>query len=601
MHEIRRGINQTRYKVAAIQFEPALGQKEQNLRRALELTEYAAQEGAKLIVLPEMATTGYSWYSREEISPFVEEIPGPTTSQFARLARDYQCYIFMGLPEVEPVTESFYNSIAFIGPNGLLTKYRKTHLFVADSRWAREGNLDYTVLETEIGRIAGLICQDLMYFEPARILALKDADVVCCPSNWLRSKLRPSVWSVRAFENGLYLICANRCGTEREVRFLGDSSIIRPDGSVQERLGEGEGIIFGEINLSDSRSKTFSKDNSRNKILDRNPASYHILSLNPYLHNPTRFFGLNNYRPLPKGRRSLIATLSMPPVQTNLEEQITHIEQTLAQGIEAAPVPLQLVVLQDSSLDNSAPNTSKNKITQQISKLRIEAIEELAARLKLYITWEMAEQDGDESFKTCFLAGPQGIIGKYRSVHLSPEDRSWATVGDWGFPTFDIPIGRIGLLSGYDLLFPESSRCLALSGVDLICVPSSLQSIGFKLRQSTDNPYSEIEDLESFFHTRAGENLLYLAVAGQMPFTNRPEYQFRGGVFGPSLWYMQKNGRIEFPDGSVMVQALIDTGSHQDSYQANVVRRKELLALRQTRWYDPLLLPIDVSSSVVGQ
>lgn len=597
MHEIRSEINQTRYKVAAIQFEPTLFRKEQNLRRALELTEYAAKEGAKLIVLPEMATTGYSWYSREEINPFVEEIPGPTTAQFALLARDYQCYIFLGLPEVEPITESFYNSIAFIGPNGLLTKYRKTHLFVADSRWAREGNLDFTVLETEIGRIAGLICQDLMYFEPARILALKDTDIICCPSNWLRSKLQPPVWSTRAFENGLYLICANRCGTEREVSFLGNSSIIRPNGSVQERLGDEEGIIFGEINLSDSRSKTFSQDNSGNKILDRHPTSYHILSLNPYLHNPSRFFGLNNYRPLPKGRRSLIATLSMAPVQKNLEEQLTHIEQTLTQGIEAAPVPLQLVVLQDSALDNSAPDTSKNATAPQTSKLQVEAVEELAARLRLYITWEMAEQDADKSFKTCFLAGPQGIIGKYRRIHLSSDDRKCVTVGDVGFPTFDLPIGRIGLLSGYDLLFPESSRCLALSGVDLICVPSSLKSMGFKLGQSTADSYSEIEDLESFFHTRAGENLLYLAVAEQARSTNRLEYQFRGGVFGPSLWYMQKHGRIEFPDGSVMIQAFIDTGSHHDSYQANMVRRKELLALRQTRWYDPLLLPINISSS----
>jgi predicted amidohydrolase len=580
MSAISGEVNPTRYKVAAIQFEPKLFQKEQNLSKALELTKYAAEEGAKLIVLPEMATTGYSWYSREEISPYVEEIPGPTTSHFARLAREYRCYIFVGLPEVEPVSESFYNSIAVIGPGGFLTKYRKTHLFIADSRWAREGDLDFTVLETEFGRIAGLICQDLMYFEPARILALKDADVICVPSNWLRSRLQPPVWSMRAFENGLYVICANRYGTEREVTFLGNSSIINPDGGVQERVGEEERVIFGEIDLSESRSKTFPRADGGNKILDRHPASYHLLSLNPYLHNPSRFFGLNNYKPLPKGRRSLIATLSTAPAQTSQGERLARIEQTLIQGMEAAPLPLQLVVLQDSSdSDAGAPQTSG---------LQVEAAEELAARLGLYLVWGATEREAGKSFRACFLAGPQGMIGKYRGVHLSPEDRRRAAVGDVGFPTFDLPVGRVGLLSGYDLLFPESARCLALSGADLICVPSSLESLGFKSGATADS-LSEVEDWELFSHTRAGENLTYLAVAGRA--------RFGGGVFGPSLWYMQKHGRIEFPDGSVMIQALIDTGSHHDSYQANMVRRKELLALRQTRWYDPLFLPMKASSS----
>jgi len=74
----------TRYRVAAIQFEPALGEKEKNTGALLGLIEEAASHDARLIVLPEMATTGYCWLSRKEITPHVEPIPGPTTSRSQR-------------------------------------------------------------------------------------------------------------------------------------------------------------------------------------------------------------------------------------------------------------------------------------------------------------------------------------------------------------------------------------------------------------------------------------------------------------------------------------------------------------------------------------
>src|SRR5487761_1497272 len=71
----------TTYRVAAIQYEPTLGEKERNVSALLRLVETAAQHDARLIVLPEIATTGYCWLSREEIAPYVEPIPGPTTDR----------------------------------------------------------------------------------------------------------------------------------------------------------------------------------------------------------------------------------------------------------------------------------------------------------------------------------------------------------------------------------------------------------------------------------------------------------------------------------------------------------------------------------------
>ena len=89
------------HKVATVQFEPTMFEKERNIARLLELCEAAATAGARLIVTPEMGTTGYCWFDRAEVAPFVETIPGPTTDRFAALARKHDCYIVVGMPEVD--------------------------------------------------------------------------------------------------------------------------------------------------------------------------------------------------------------------------------------------------------------------------------------------------------------------------------------------------------------------------------------------------------------------------------------------------------------------------------------------------------------------
>jgi predicted amidohydrolase len=75
------------HKVATVQFEPTMFEKARNIARMLELCEAAATAGARLIVTPEMGTTGYCWFDRAEVAPFVETVPGPTTERFAALAR----------------------------------------------------------------------------------------------------------------------------------------------------------------------------------------------------------------------------------------------------------------------------------------------------------------------------------------------------------------------------------------------------------------------------------------------------------------------------------------------------------------------------------
>ncbi len=308
------------YTVAAIQFDPVMGEKDTNLSRLLRLTEEAAQHGARLIVHPELATTGYCWLSREEIAPYVEPVPGPTTDRFAQLAAQYDCYIATSLPEVDPATNVYYNSLALIGPAGLIGVYRKIHSYISEPRWARDGDLGFPVWDTPLGRLAGVICMDAEFFEATRIPALLGADVLLFPTNWLEEKCPCNRWMARAFENGAYFIAANRYGLERTVQFSGGSCVLNPDGAISAYLDTGEGIVYGEVDVARARDKRWGplvKDDSGgvrlepvgNRMADRRPAEYLTLVNNTYLWEPLMFHGLYNMGELPPGQLSCVGII----------------------------------------------------------------------------------------------------------------------------------------------------------------------------------------------------------------------------------------------------------------------------------------------------
>ena len=118
----------TKYKGAVIQYAPTLFEKEDNISDLLNLTKDAAMNGAKIILMPEMATTGYCFFNRADIAPYVESVPGPTTDEFGKLSRKYNVYIGVSLPEVDLETNIYYNTMALLDPSeSIIGKYRKVH------------------------------------------------------------------------------------------------------------------------------------------------------------------------------------------------------------------------------------------------------------------------------------------------------------------------------------------------------------------------------------------------------------------------------------------------------------------------------------------
>ncbi|WP_343550354.1 nitrilase-related carbon-nitrogen hydrolase [Pantoea sp.] len=561
-------------KVATIQFEPTLFRKEENVARLLALSTKAARDGARLIVMPEMATTGYCWQDRAEVAPYVETADGPTSQAFAAVAREFNCYLVFGMPERDAVTDIYYNSALLIGPQGLIGVHRKTHPYISEPKWAANGDYGHQVFETEIGNIALLICMDIHFIETARLAAVGGAQIICHISNWLAERTPAPYWLTRGWENGCALIESNRWGWERGVQFSGGSCISDSHGKLLASCDSGDQVLSAELTLP--------QDNPLLK--KRRPELYQRLMTNTFMWNPQDFFGLYGNDPLPTAKDSTIAVAQFRPendVAANLQHIRSWAEQAKARGVE-------LLVLPEHALTGYAGKMN----ALALDDAPIQAVIKLAMELDIALVVGFAERAGNQFYNSVILASSAGLGAHYRQIHVSDADKQWASAGDQ-WVTCDLPCGRVGLLLGEDLLVPEAGRILALEGCDIIACPAALNTPTPLAHAGTVIPHSwPIPRGADPYHwllprVRAGENNLWLA------FANWPEAAGESfglsGVFGPDTFAFPRSESKVLRDDGVACLAM-STGLAESAYPNHVVRRKDLVLMRQPHFYTPLVM-----------
>jgi predicted amidohydrolase len=278
-------------KIAGVQMEPKILEKERNLSRCLELIQGAAASGAGLIVFPECALTGYMYSSLQEALPVCEPVPGPSTTQITGLCRDLNVHVVVGLLEIDD--DNCYNSAVLLGPAGLLGRYRKIHLpYLGIDRFISSGSSAPDVFDTPIGSIGIGICYDAMFPEHARILALQGADILVLPTNWpeQREFIPEHVIPARAAENHIFIIAVNRIGEERGSRFIGHSIIAHWGKGTALATGQPgeETTIYAEIDPVQAREKHVIINPGEfefDVLRDRRPELYNVITTPPHPRN----------------------------------------------------------------------------------------------------------------------------------------------------------------------------------------------------------------------------------------------------------------------------------------------------------------------------
>lgn len=263
----RKSVN---VKVACLQMDIEIGNIEGNIEKSVGMLNEAADNGAVLIVMPEMANSGYNLASREEAFSLAENIDdSKSVKAWEKVARDRGVYIVSGITEIDGA--NLYNSAVLIGPEGLIGKYRKLHLWEEEFLFFEPGNLGLPVFNTPIGRIGIVICYDMWFPETFSILAAQGADIVCIPTNWVTidslpnnmKNFGPTLAMAASHSHGIYIAAADRIGIERGMPFPGKSLIVRTAGiPIAGPADDTEQIIYGDCNFAKVRAHASNKYNS---------------------------------------------------------------------------------------------------------------------------------------------------------------------------------------------------------------------------------------------------------------------------------------------------------------------------------------------------
>jgi predicted amidohydrolase len=268
------------FRVSAVQMDITLGETRRNLDRMAEFARQAAKDGARLVVFPECALTGYCFDSRDEALEFAQPVDGPATAEMAGLCRELEIHVVFGLLESDGTR--LFNALSLVGPDdGFIAGYRKSHLpHLGVDHVVDAGDGPFEVHETPLCRLGMNICYDGAFPESARLMALGGADLIVLPTNWPPGAEEFARYAIntRAMENVVYYLAANRVGLERGFRFIGMSRICDVHGeTLAEADGESETVITATIDPERARTKRIDRVPGKHwidRMADRRPDLY---------------------------------------------------------------------------------------------------------------------------------------------------------------------------------------------------------------------------------------------------------------------------------------------------------------------------------------
>jgi predicted amidohydrolase len=236
------------FRAGFVQFCPQRGNVEANV---IALHRLLADVRADLIVLPELANSGYLYAASSDLTPYAEPADGsgPFLTALRALAGSIGGVIVTGFAELGPA--GLHNSAAAVSADGVLQVYRKTHLFADEKLLFLPGDTGFRVFEHREARIGMMVCFDWFFPESARTLTLRGAQIIAHPVNLVLPYCQTAMVT-RCLENRVFAITANRYGTEdlgdQTLMFTGASQMLDTRGRrLLEALGQGDCVAVCEI------------------------------------------------------------------------------------------------------------------------------------------------------------------------------------------------------------------------------------------------------------------------------------------------------------------------------------------------------------------
>ena len=454
------------FRVAACQVRAFdLEDAEANLANLLHALDEAGAAGADLALLPEVSYPAYylrdaAPYARPGVRPFAE-----VRDLLAAKAKQHGYWLAAGIA-VPHDDGSLTNSGLVFNPAGEMAgRYDKSFLWHFDSTWFQPGR-EYPVFDMGFAKCGILICADGRMPEIARSLVLGGAEVILDLTAWVASARRTAdldnpqreyMMPVRAFENGVWVIAADKCGNEDgTIAYAGRSCVIDPSGNTTAiATADEEMVLVQDIAPAPPP-----------ELVPRRPGLYGRLTQ-------------------PTASLPILAVLEEPVVPARSAARVAVIPGDGRFDAEALIRRYEAVRRQDADVIVASSGIGPESWRAGLPRI------ESAVR-----TWGGAlvfavQTDTGGGTETAVLVTPDGSW-----EHQATHGRGIVT-GEVASPVVETPAGNLGLLCGDEGLVPEVARCLMLEGADILAWP-----------QFATHPMTE-----RLARTRADENRVYVATA----------------------------------------------------------------------------------------
>jgi len=236
-------------KIALYQGAGKPARVDENLAIIQRKATSAAEQGADLIIFPELFLSGYN--IGKTVQDLAEEADGPAAQKAAHTAREANIAMLYGYPERRDT--EIYNSALLIDRKGhTRANYRKTHLYGSYEKSCFKPGDSLVIAELEDMNIGVLICYDIEFPEAVRALVNAGAEFVAVPTALMEGYCRVAehIVPTRAYESEIFVAYVNRCGIEGDTTYCGRSCLVGPDGREILRAGKIEELLIADIDKS---------------------------------------------------------------------------------------------------------------------------------------------------------------------------------------------------------------------------------------------------------------------------------------------------------------------------------------------------------------
>ena len=464
--------HRSKIRVAAVQLA-VTGDVAANLTTCCRMLDLAAEVGPDVVVMPEFCNH-LAWYRDQEHSYEVAvDLKGEFVEKIGQKAVEHGFAVMINCTVKRPNQQVTGSNIFFDADGVIIATSDKQVLMGNENNFLEKAAQNSAIISMPWGKAGMYSCMDGVIFETSRGLAVRGSQILFNSLNSFAKDEGDLHIPVRAAENKLFVVAANKVGPLVPPEMLnavadrlkidpgqlfgaGHSQIVGPDGTVLAKApARGEAVIFADIDLREADHKL--RPDGTDVMASRRPELYEV------------------FRKKPEPRRKEAAAVELAAAvfqpQFRGPSAIDELTRWLPQ---AAANRVQLITLPELFFLNNGTVDSLDQAFRQSTEM-IKEVSDTLAQLtgRMLVATTIITQRGPDIFHEGVLIDKTGIVFRQPQLHRS-ERHDWVTKVGHKINYFDADWGRVGVVVGNDAIYPETFRLMVIKDIEVAAVSTHI-------------------------------------------------------------------------------------------------------------------------------